>query len=148
MAPIVGSVEVARRPEEVFAYLTDVDRLTEWQDGLVSVRRETGEGFAVGSRIATTRRVGSTERTMTMEVTEASPPGSWALQGLDGPIRPTVRGTVEPLADGERSRVTIHLDFAGHGIGMLLVPLVVRRQARAEMSRNTSQLKRQLESGA
>ena len=147
MAPIVDSVEIARRPEEVFAYLTDTDRLTEWQDGLVSARSEAGEGFAVGSRIATTRRVGSTERTMTMEVTEASPPTSWALRGIDGPIRATVRGTVEPLADGERSRVTIQLDFAGHGIGKLLVPLVVRRQARAEMPRNGAELKRRLESG-
>lgn len=146
MAPIVGSVEVARRPEEVFAYLTDVDRLTEWQDGLVSARRETGEGFAVGSRIATTRRFGGVERTMTMEVTEASPPGSWAVRGIDGPIRATVRGTVEPLDGGERSRVTIRLDFVGHGVGKLLVPLVVRRQARAEMPKNTSQLKRLLES--
>ena len=74
MAPIVDSVEIARRPEEVFAYVTDVDRLTEWQQSLVSARRETSEGFAVGSRVAMTRRVGSTERTMTMEVTEASPP--------------------------------------------------------------------------
>jgi uncharacterized protein YndB with AHSA1/START domain len=148
MAPIVGSVEVARRPEEVFAYLTDVDRLTEWQDSLVSARRETGEGFAVGSTMVTTRRVGGVERTMTMEVTEASPPGSWAVRGIDGPIRAIVRGTVEPLADGERSRVTIKLDFAGHGIGKLLVPLVVRRQARAEMPKNTSQLKRLLEAEA
>jgi uncharacterized protein YndB with AHSA1/START domain len=148
MASIVESVEVGRRPEEVFAYATDIDRLAEWQPSLVSVRRETGEGFAVGSRIAMTRRVGGTERTMTMEVTEASPPGSWTLRGIDGPVRATVRGVIEPLEGGERSRVTMQLDFAGHGFGKLLVPLVVRRQARAELPRNNSELKRRLESGA
>jgi hypothetical protein len=41
------------------------------------------------------------------------------------------------------------VDFAGHGIGKLLVPLVVRRQARKEMPANVARLKRRLEqSGA
>jgi hypothetical protein len=35
--------------------------------------------------------------------------------------------------------------FAGHGIGKLLVPLVVRPNARKEMSANIARLKQQLE---
>jgi hypothetical protein len=42
-------------------------------------------------------------------------------------------------------RVTIELDFEGHGIGKLLVPLIVRRQARNEMPANCRKLKQQLE---
>ena len=41
------------------------------------------------------------------------------------PIRAIVDVTVEPLDPGHRSRVTIAVDFEGHGIGKLLVPLVV-----------------------
>jgi len=88
------------------------------------------------------------ERSMTNEVTELSPPTSWSLHGTDGPIRGKVKGTVEPLGDGERSRVTLALDFEGHGIGKILLPLVVRRQAQAEMPRNMQKLKERLESGA
>lgn len=51
--------------------------------------------------------------------------------------------TVEPL--GERSRVTIEVDFTGHGIGKLLVPLVVRRQAARENPENMRRLKHRLE---
>jgi hypothetical protein len=46
-----------------------------------------------------------------------------------------VNVTVEPLIERARSRVTIELDFEGHEIGKLLVPLVVRRQARKEKPR-------------
>jgi hypothetical protein len=46
-----------------------------------------------------------------------------------------------------RSRVTIELDFEGHGIGKLLVPLVIRRQASREMEINRRNLKERLESG-
>jgi hypothetical protein len=85
---------------------------------------------------------------MTMEMTELNPPRSWAVRGIDGPVRGIVNGTVEPLDDGARSRVTIELDFEGHGLGKLLVPLVVRRQAQQEMPRNLQNLKERLESGA
>jgi len=36
----------------------------------------------------------------------------------------------------------------GHGIGKLLVPLVVHRQARTEMTKSHEALKERLESGA
>jgi hypothetical protein len=52
---------------------------------------------------------------------------------------------VTPQNDGRGSRVTIELDFTGHGIGKLLVPLVVRRSARKEMPSNLDKLKRRLE---
>jgi len=44
--------------------------------------------------------------------------------------------------------LTIALDFEGHGIGKLLVPLVVRREARREMPVNVATLKQRLEGPA
>jgi uncharacterized protein YndB with AHSA1/START domain len=146
MAPIVNSIEIARRPEDVFAYVTDPSHVPDWQESAVSVRGDAP--LTVGSRVEVTRKVGGTERSMTNEVTEVSPPTSWALRGIDGPIRGNVTGTVEPLGEGERSRVTIALDFEGHGIGKLLLPLFVRRQVQAEMPKNMQNLKNRLESGA
>ena len=147
MAPITHSVEISRSPEDVFAYMSDLPRLTEWQETLVSARPEEDGPMKVGSRAKMTRLVGGRERTMTTELTEYSPPRSYAFRGVDGPIRPIGRGTVEPLGDGARSRVTFELDFEGHGIGKLLVPFV-RRQARNEVPQNHETLKRLLESGA
>jgi len=49
---------------------------------------------------------------------------------------------------GARSRVTIKVDFEGHGFGKLLVLLVVRPQARKEMRRNVARLKARLEGAA
>ena len=148
MAPIVTSIEIARRPEDVFSYVTDPSRLAEWQESVVSTRTEGGDAPAVGSRVVQTRRIGRGEQTMTSEITEIRAPKSWAVRGIDGPVRGMVKGRVEPLEGGEQSRVTIELDFEGHGIGKLLVPLVVRRQARTQMPANMKKLKKRLESGA
>jgi uncharacterized protein YndB with AHSA1/START domain len=148
MAPIVNSIEISRRPEDVFSYVTDPSRLPEWQESVVSVRRAGDGPLAVGSRAVVIRRVGRREQAMTVELTELNSPTGWAVRGIDGPVRGIIKGTIEPLGDGERSRLTIALDFEGHGIGKLLVPLVVRRQARTEMPRNQQKLKERLEGGA
>jgi hypothetical protein len=99
----------------------------------------------VGSKCTTTRRIGGAAREVTSEVTKLDPPTSWAVHGIDGPIRAIVDVTVEPLDANGRARVTIAVDFEGHGIGKLLVPLVVRRQARNEMPANCRKLKERLE---
>ena len=52
--------------------------------------------------------------------------------------------TVEPLNE-TRSRLTISVDFDGHGIGKVLIPLLVRRQAQREMPSNLAMLKQRLE---
>jgi hypothetical protein len=38
MAPIRQSIEIARSPEDVFAYLNELSRHPEWQKSLVSAR--------------------------------------------------------------------------------------------------------------
>jgi uncharacterized protein YndB with AHSA1/START domain len=136
MAAIVSQTEVSGTPDEVFAYVTDPSRFAEWQENVMG-------GNMDGSTCTTTRRIGGREREVTSEVTELNPPKTWGVRGVDGPIRSTVHVDVEPLA-ADRSRVTITLDFTGHGYGKLLIPLV-QRQSRAEMSRNMARLKTCLE---
>jgi hypothetical protein len=67
------------------------------------------------------------------------------VRAIDGPVRATVDVAVEPLDERRTARVRIELDFTGHGIGKLLVPLIVRRQAKSEMPANLQRLKERLE---
>ena len=101
-----------------------------------------------GSKVSLTRRVGKREQTMTSELTEYSPPQSYAFRVIDGPVRAIGQRRFEPLGDGDRTRFTFELDFEGHGIGKLLVPLVVRRQAAKELPQSHENLKRRLEDSA
>jgi uncharacterized protein YndB with AHSA1/START domain len=148
MAPIVSSIENSRSPEDVFAYVTDPSHLPEWQGGVVRAEK-LGEGpVAVGARAVVTRRMARREQSMTTEIAELDPPQSFAVRSLDGPVRGDFRGRIEPLDDGRRSRVTTELDLRGHGIGKLLLPLVVKRQAERGAPRNMQKLKERLERGA
>jgi uncharacterized protein YndB with AHSA1/START domain len=144
MAPIVTSTEVNRPAEDVFAYATDPTHFQEWQTGVVDGRLEQPDNPTVGSRCFTTRRIGGANRSSTSEISHINPPKTWGVRGTDGPIRAIVDLTVEPLS-ADRSRLTIAVDFTGHGIGKLLVPLVVHREAAKEMPTNLTTLKQRLE---
>lgn len=143
MAPIVNSIDIARPSAPTFDYVIDPSRFHEWQAGLLAGRMERDVG--VGARCITTRKIGGRPREITSEITAFDPPRHWADHGLDGPIRGMVQVNVEPLDNDARSRVTISLDFEGHGIGKLLIPLMVRRQAEGEMPANMRRLKEQIE---
>ena len=90
------------------------------------------------------RRIGGADRPSTSILTKLNPPTNWAVRGIDGPIRALVDVIVQPL-DETRSRVAINVDFEGHGIGKVLLPLMVRRQAAKEMPENLARLKDRLE---
>ena len=147
MAPLVHSVEIDRSPADVFAYVTDPSHFSEWQEAFVRAEKLEADALHEGSRIALTRRMGKREQRMTSELTAYDPPQSYAFQVLDGPVRARGRGRFEPLDEGRRTRFTFELDFDGHGIGKLLVPLVVRRQAAKELPQSHANLKQRLERG-
>jgi uncharacterized protein YndB with AHSA1/START domain len=145
MPPIVSHIEIARPPEEVYAYVTDPSRFPEWQHDVVGVRIQGGHPLSVGSRFTTTRRIGPVEQTLTQEVTELGPPRRWAARSVDGPLRASADVTVEPFEGGTRSRVTIALDFQGQGIGKLLPLEVIRRMATKTAPKSYQNLKQRLE---
>ena len=144
MAPVTASTEVNRSAKDVFAYATDPTRFSEWQQGVVGGHLDEPSHPRVGARCVTTRRIGFANRPTTAELTHIDPPTTWGVHGIDGPIRANVDVTVQALT-AARSRLTIAVDFEGHGIGKLLVPVVVRRQAQKEMPDNLAILRQRLE---
>ena len=148
MAPIVTTAEIDRPAAEVFAYATDPTRFSEWQKGVVDGHMDgpANGTQAVGAKCVTTRRIGGANRPSTSELVQIDPAKTWSVRGIDGPIRATVDVRVEPVTDS-RSRLTISVDFTGHGIGKILVPLMVRPEARKEMPDNMAALKQRMEAG-
>jgi uncharacterized protein YndB with AHSA1/START domain len=146
MTAIIETVEIARSPEDVFAYLDKLDRHGEWQDGIVSAKIDTEGPVRVGTRVTEVRKVPGGKRPISYEITAHDPPRTSSFRGTNGPVRAVGTVTVDPAGDG-RSRVTLDLDFEGRGFGKLLLPLV-RRDARKHVPPSQAKLKERLEAGA
>lgn len=144
---ITESVEINRSPEDVFAYLDQLERHGEWQEGIVSTKVETEGPTHVGSRAVDRRKVPGGPRDIPYEITEHDPPRKVSFSGTAGPVRPVGSIMVEPVDGGSRSRLTLEIDLQGHGIGKLFAPLA-RRQAAKQVPQDQAKLKENLESSA
>ena len=143
---IKHSIEINRPAEEVFAYLDQLDRHSEWQSSLVSAKVETEGPTRVGTRVVERRKVPGGTRDIPYEITEHEPPRKASFRGTAGPVRPVGTVTVDPTGESS-SRMTTELELEGHGIGKLFA-FFARRQAAKELPQSNDQFKEMLESGA
>jgi uncharacterized membrane protein len=144
MAPFVDSIEINRRPEDVFAYFDQLGKHGEWQDQIVSVHVETDGPTRVGTRATDKRRLPGGTRDITYEVTEHDPPRKSSFRGVNGPIRPLGTFIVEPLDGGARSKLTLEFELKGQGLGVIFAPLA-RANARKAIPKSHQRLKEILE---
>ena len=129
------AVEIARSPEEVFDYLTDVSNLPAWQSGVRSARRE-------GDRIHESRHMLGRELHTTLEITEEERPRVFELRALDSPVPFTVRH--ELAQSGEGTRLTV----VGEGDAGLLPGFaagIMAKRAEKQFRKDFERLKRLLE---
>ena len=144
---ITHSVEIARSPEDVFAYIDQVARHPEWQDGLVSTRVVT-EGTSRGVEGRGGAEARRTRAGGQLRDHRARPAADLCVSR---PRRPDPAERARHDRGGGRrstSRVTLSLDLTAHGLmGKALLPLA-RSQAAKQVPRDHERLKERLESGS
>lgn len=140
MATTAESIEIARRPEDVFAYMIDPLHYAEWDDSIVSAHREDPSPLSVGAKTTVVHRIGPWKVPTTEEVIEWDPPRRFTNRGVSGPLAGVARCTIEPLSDGRRSRLTIALEIEARGMGKLLLP-VARPRARRTLPKQLKKLR-------
>jgi carbon monoxide dehydrogenase subunit G len=127
------TIEIARTPEDVFAYLTDVSNLPAWQAGVKSAMLRDG-------RIEERRSLLGRELDTTLEIVEQEQPRLFTLRALGGPVPFTVRHELEPAEDGTRLTVAAEGDVPGFAAGLLA------RGAERQFRKDFERLKQILES--
>ncbi|HJU37388.1 MAG TPA: SRPBCC family protein [Gaiellaceae bacterium] len=127
------TIEIARTPEDVFAYLTDVSNLPAWQAGVKSATLRDG-------RVTEKRTLLGRELRTTLEIVEQDEPRVFTLRALDGPVPFAVRHELEPVDGGTRLTVTAEGDVPGFAAGL------VARRAEKQFRTDFERLKQILES--
>jgi carbon monoxide dehydrogenase subunit G len=136
------TVEIARTPVEVFALLSDVERLPEWQTSAVEAHTEGP--LAQGSHITEKRRLLGREVDSELEVIAYEPPKRLTLRSLGGPVRFTVDH--ELVGQGGGTRLTLVAEAEPGGLMRFTGPMVART-AEQQFRQDFDRLKELLESG-
>ena len=150
MAHIARAIEIARPPEEIFDYITDLDRLTEWAT-MVKETRDLGDRpIKQGTTFSQTiKAAGSVDIDCDWHVKQLQRPRHvhYEATAPDGG-QMQMSQTIMPL-DGGRSKVEIDLDYEVPGgvLGQIADKLVFEGQNEKEADTSLENLKRILEDG-
>jgi hypothetical protein len=135
---------VERPPEEVFAYLIELND-AQWRTGVVGMKLTSGSYEGVGSTHVEVRRLLAWRVETPAEVVAYGPNRCWSVRRASGPVRPQVTYTIEPGATGSRLVYEFEVPVL-QGPARLLRPLaelvgpIVERVFRKDLQRLKEQL--------
>lgn len=136
------TTEIARPPQEVFAFVTDPARLHEWQTNVIEVEATPAGALASGSRLREVREVRGRRMEQLVEVAEMIAPSTFNLRVIEGAL--PVHGDLTLERAGEGTCLTLHAFGQPRGAMRLLTPLLSAGLKR-EFSKQYAALKSLLE---
>jgi uncharacterized protein YndB with AHSA1/START domain len=125
--PVMVDVKVTgivrATPDEVFAFLADLENWPRWQSDMKSAALAEGEKGQVGAVYRYLSKAMGMTFDSTVRLTRVDPPREVAFEGeWTGMIRPNGRYLVAPAPEG--SRVTLNPRPEVRGIGRIMEPLI------------------------
>src|SRR5205823_586300 len=99
------TLDVARPPADVFAYLTDMSKLPEWQSTVVTASADGP--VRLGTRIRERRKFLGRDVQTELEVTTYEAPNRFDAKSRVGPVRLQIRHTLEPSEGATRLHVEL-----------------------------------------
>lgn len=146
MRRIERSIEIERPPEDVFAVLTDLDRLPEWATVVAKTRDVSELPLREGCTFRQTIRVLGRELESDWRVTELDPPRRVAYEArAPGGGVMLMSQTVSPAGAGSRVDLEIDYDVPGGLLGEIFDHLVLEEGNEREADASLRGLRTLLE---
>lgn len=130
-------VTIARPVADVFAYVTDVRHVPEWQESAVSA-----EWLEEGRRFRERRHFMGRDADVELEVTELEPERRFDVRAVKAPVKFEIRHSFEAVDGGTRVRVHGEAKLGG---ALRFAAGMARRQAEHQFRRDFERLKELLE---
>jgi carbon monoxide dehydrogenase subunit G len=128
------TVTIRRRPDQVFAFLTDPDNTPMWQATVLEVERLSDSPIAVGSRFVDVRRFLGKSFTSTFEVVELDAPRRSAVEVVEGPVQGEASYDLREVPGGTEVRFAYRMDAAGfYKLAEHLITRVIVRDFEASL---------------
>ncbi len=145
MARAEMSVVINRPAPDIFAYMTDVVRGTEWQEDLVEAQQTSTGPMGVGTTIQEVRQLMGRRLESVFKITEHEPGRKLSFESASGPLPLRGHYDLEPVAAG--TKVTMDVEAELTGVFKMTEPLVVH-SAKRQLDASLTKLKALLEGRA
>ncbi len=145
MIHVEHSVVINRPIEEVFSFVSDIEKMPQWAAEVVEAKQISEGAMGMGTTVKIAVKVLGRRAENTHKVTAYEPNSKFAFKTTSGPIQSEVTESVESVEDG--TKFTIVAEAETGGFFKLAEPIVARTTQR-EWETNVATLKDLLEARA
>ena len=121
-----GTTVIDRPIEEVFAFLADGENDPKFSPRVLEIRKTTDGPSGVGTVYASTVKDAGMRTQREFKLTEFEAPTRIRWTELSKNMITVPEGGYDLAPEGEGTRLTVHNEFEGHGVGKLILPLALR----------------------
>jgi len=140
-----GTAHIDRPIEEVFAFLADGENDPKFSPRVLEIAKTTDGPPGVGTVYASTVKDAGMKTNREFKLTEFDAPTKIRWAETSKNLVTATEGGYDLERDGEGTRLTVHNQLEGHGIGKLLVGFAVRA-AQKDADAFAGRIKRAVES--
>lgn len=142
MKHVETSITINRPIDQVFAFITDFARATEWQVGIIEAHVTSNGARGVGTTYVWVQQIVGQKMDTSGEITAWDPPQRYEWKSTNGPF--PVSGGVTLCAEGNGTVMTQYADAEPGGFFKLAEGLLVK-QIEGQFAQSLQKLKALLE---
>jgi carbon monoxide dehydrogenase subunit G len=114
---------IATSPDELFAYLADLENLDEWMAGIVSAEVTSPGELGVGTRAHVVRALGSQSVEAQLTIDEYEPPRHIVIGSEVSGVRIAASLDLEP-ATGDETELRFAMEIRGSMLTRFMEPMI------------------------
>lgn len=145
MVRIEVDTTINRPVEEVYAYMSDIDRQPEWVAPLTESRKTSSGPMGVGTTYQQVAKFMGRRMELNCKITDYEAPTRYAFQAKNGPMHMEMQFTLTP-EESDSTRVTQVVEGESAGFFKLADPILARSMKKQFVA-DLETLKTILESG-
>jgi uncharacterized protein YndB with AHSA1/START domain len=139
MQRVEHSASLPIPPDEVFAYLADLDHLPEWQAGVVEARRTSEGPVALGATATVTRELMGDRIVAPLTITSYDPPHRLGIGTEVSGVRVDATLTLIPADEGTATELAFAMEIRASGFSRFMEPMIASA-ARGEIETSLARL--------
>lgn len=124
MKRVEGAARIATAPDELFAYLADLDNLADWQGGIVRAQRVDSGPMRVGSAARVARELMGQRLDVPLTVSEYDPPRRLGITSEVSGVKAAAILDLAPAEGGAATDLRFTMEIRGSLITTFMEPMI------------------------
>ncbi|MGH2401942.1 MAG: SRPBCC family protein [Candidatus Limnocylindria bacterium] len=115
---------IGASPADVFAYLSDLNNLADWQSGVVEARLTSDGQTGIGSTAVVARELMGQRMEAPLTITAYDPPRRLAIGSEVSGVKANATLDLAPIADGEATDLAFAMEIRGSLLTGFMEPMI------------------------